>query len=100
MRKFKKWSQHYKILKWAFETRQWFVPEDFMQYNTQQFVWYEANARISELYKKWYLQKCKWSDKKAMLNNSHKKRALYRVNTDKEVMQSIKEIYQANEVSW
>ena len=98
MRKFRKWSQHYKILKWAFETRQWFAPEDFMKEGTTQFVWYEAHARISELYKKWYLLKCKWWEKRMKLKNSHNKRSLYRMNKD--MTKEIETIYKTNETLW
>lgn len=79
----RKWTHKYIILERAYKTKQWFVPEDFMQYNTSHFIWYEANARISELYKKWFLEKCRWEEKRMILTKSHKKRCLYRVIPEK-----------------
>ncbi len=78
----RKWTHKHKILEWAYKTKQRFVPEDFMQYNTPQFIWYEANARISELYKKWLLEKCKWWEKRMILTKAHNRRCLYRIIAD------------------
>ena len=69
-KKIKVWSQKWKILnKMKIKPLDWYQAENFMNKtirNRNTFVWFEAWARLSELYKDWFLdsEKVEWTNRK------------------------------------
>jgi len=69
-KKIRKWSQKWKIIKkMQMKPLERYQAEDFMNtsmWNKNTFVWFEAWARLSELYKDWFLdsEKIEWTNRK------------------------------------